>query len=157
TRANAGSFETIVTQVRIKSNSGASDYSTKAYFTNDQRHVPVLITTKLSAGEIRAELAGSEFIAVRNPPPGPSSTPTPGVSKPNSGTGNGRALESVPFKVGEQLNYQVYLPTIATPVARATFQVGKRSNYFKQDGLLFTVSAQTTNALQRLFVANEMI
>src|SRR5207253_275204 len=38
TRANAGSFETIVTQVRIKSNSGASDYSTKAYFTNDQRH-----------------------------------------------------------------------------------------------------------------------
>ena len=63
----------------------------------------------------------------------------------------------MPFKVGEQLNYQVYLPSIAAPVGRATFQVRARSKYFNQDGLLFTVTAQTTNALQTLFVANEMI
>ena len=156
-RTNAGSFDTIVTQVRIRNTSGANDYGIRVYFTNDQRHVPVLITAKLSAGEIRAELAGSEFIAVRTPPPGPGPTPTPRASTLNPGAGNGRALEGVPFKVGEQLNYQVYLPTIAAPVARATFQVGARSKYLNQDGLLFTVSAQTTNALQSLFVANEMI
>jgi hypothetical protein len=63
----------------------------------------------------------------------------------------------VPFRVGEQLNFQVYLPTIAAPVARATFQVRARSKYFNQDGLLFTVNAETTNALQTLFVANDTI
>ncbi len=155
-KTNVGSFDTIVTQLRIKNNSYANDYSTKVYFTDDQRHVPVLITAKLSAGEIRAELAGSEFIATPNPPPGQSPSPVPGAT-PRSGAGNDRALEGVPFRVGEQLNYQVYLPSIPAPVGRATFQVRARSKYFNQDGLLFTLNAQTTNALQNLFVANEVI
>jgi len=155
-RTNAGSFDTIVTQVGIRS-SGGNDYGIRVYFTNDQRHVPVLITAKLSAGEIRAELAGSEFIPTPGPTPSPlpgqSPTPTPGPGTPVAV--NDPALDRVPFKVGEQLNYQVYLPSIATPVARATFQVRARSKYFNQDGLWFTVSAQTTNALQSLFVAND--
>ena len=37
----------------------------------------------------------------------------------------------------------------------ATFHVRARSKYFDHDGFQFTVSAQTTNALQRLFVAND--
>ena len=157
TRTNAGSFDTIVTQVRIRNTAGGNDYGIRVLFTNDQRHVPVLITAKLSAGEIRAELAGSEFI----PTPGPTPSPLPGQSPtPTTGPGtpvavNDPALDRVPFKVGEQLNYQVYLPSIATPVARATFQVRARSKYFNQNGLWFTVSAQTTNALQSLFVAND--
>lgn len=154
-KTNVGSFETIVTQLRVRNNS-ADDYNIKAYFADDQRHLPVLITAKHSAGEIWAELAGSEFIATPNPPPGQSPTPMPGAT-PKSGAGNDRTLEGVPFKVGEQLNYQVYLPSIPAPVARATFQVRARSKYFNQDGLLFTLNAQTTNALQNLFVANEII
>ncbi len=155
-RTNVGSFDTIVTQLRIKNNSEANDYGTKVYFANDQRHVPVLITAKHSAGEIRAELAGSEFIRTATPPPGKSPTPVPGAT-PKSGAGNDRVLEGVPFKVGEQLNYQVHLPGIAAAVGQATFQVRARSKYFNKDGVLFTVSAQTTNALQSLFVANEII
>jgi len=154
-RTNAGSFDTIVTQARIRNTSGANDYSIRVYFTNDQRHVPVLITAKLSAGEIRAELAGSEFISTPPPHPAQGPTPQPGASTPVAV--NDPALERVPFKVGEQLNYQVYLPSIAAPVARVTYQVRARSKYFNQEGLLFTVSAQTTNALQSLFVANEVI
>ena len=154
-RTNAGSFDTIVTQARIRNTSGANDYGIRVYFTNDQRHVPVLITAKLSAGEIRAELAGSEFISTPPLHPAPSPTPPPGASTPVAV--NDPALERVPFKVGEQLNYQVYLPSIAAPVARVTYQVRARSKYFNQNGLLFTVSAQTTNALQSLFVANEVI
>ena len=159
-RTNAGSFDTIVTQVGIRNSSGGNDYGIRVFFTNDQRHVPVLITAKLSAGEIRAELAASEFISsptrpTPSPLPGQSPTPTPGPATPVAV--NDPALERVPFKVGEQLNYQVYLPSIATPVARATFQVRARAKYFNQNGLWFTVSAQTTNALQSLFVANEEI
>jgi hypothetical protein len=40
-------------------------------------------------------------------------------------------------------------------VATATFQVRARSKYFDHDGFQFTVSAQTTNALQQLFVASD--
>jgi len=154
-RTNVGSFDTIVTQVRIRNTSGANDYTTRVYFVNDQRHVPALITAKTSAGEIRAELAGSEFISTPRPPAGPSPTPVPGET-PKTGA-NDRGLEGVPFRVGEQLNYQVYLPSIAAPVARATFQVRARSKYSNQDGVLFTVNAQTSNALQSLFVANDTI
>ncbi len=157
TRKNAGSFDTIVTQVRIRNSSGGNDYPITVFFTNDQRHVPVLITAKLSAGEIRAELAGSEFIPPSARPAVQNPTAMPVTSTPNPVAVNDTPLERVPFKVGEQLNYQVYLPSITAPVARATFQVRARSKYFNQDGLLFTVSAQTSNALQNLFVANEAI
>jgi hypothetical protein len=150
-RSNVGSFNTIVTQVRVK---GAHEYNLRAYFAEGQRHVPVLITAKLSAGEIRAELAGSELIPTPNPPPGQTPTPLPGPSEPPAAN---NTLVGVPFRVGEQLNYQVYLPNIAAPIARATFQVRARSKYFNQDGLLFTVNAETTNALQTLFVADEKI
>lgn len=147
-RTNVGSFNTIVTQVRLK-----PDYGIRVYFSDDQRHVPVLITAKLSAGEIQAELAGSEFIPTPNAPPGQNPKPGPGPGAPAVG----EALEGVPFRVGEQLNYQVYLPDIAAPVGTATFQVRARSKYFNQDGVLFTLNAQTTNALQALFVANDII
>lgn len=156
-RTNAGSFDAIVTQIRIKNNSEGPDYSPTVYFSRDERHIPVLITAKLPAGEIRAELAGSELIPTPNPPPGESPTPATRATPPSSGAKNEGTLDGVPFKVGEQLNYRVYLPSIAAPVAQATFQVRARSKYFNQDGVLFTVTAQTTNALQKLFVANEII
>jgi hypothetical protein len=154
-QTNAGSFETIVTQIRIRSSSGA-DYKPTVYFSRDQRHIPVLIMARRSVGELRAELAGSELIPIPKPPPGQSPTPTPRPT-PSPGAKSEGTLEGVPFKVGEQLNYQVYLPTINAPVAEATFQVRARSKYFNQDGVLFTVTAKTTNALQKLFVANDTI
>jgi hypothetical protein len=61
----------------------------------------------------------------------------------------------LPFKVGEQLNYQVFLSSIQGSVGMATFHVRARSKYFDHDGFQFTVSAQTTNALQTLFVASD--
>jgi hypothetical protein len=153
---NAGSFYTVVAEVRIRNNSGADDYSATVFFSHDPGHEPLLITAKLSAGEIRAEQASSEFINTPKPPPGQSPGPTPPVEQ-NSGASTEGNLVGVPFKVGEQLNYQVYLPSIAAPVAQASFQVRARAKYFNQDGVLFTVTAETTNALQKLFVANEKI
>jgi hypothetical protein len=175
-KTNVGSFNTIVSQVRVRNNSQANGYRMKIYFTDDERHVPVLITAKVSAGEIRAELAGSEFIGtpvvtpkpvptpVAETPPTnhspitipaqpPSRTQPPSREQPPSG--DDTALEDLPFKVGEQLNYQVFLAGFAVPIGMASFQVRARSKYFEHDGLLFTVSAQTTNALQKLFVASD--
>lgn len=161
-KTNVGSFNTIVAQVRVRGESQGNSYELKAYFTDDQRHVPVLIVSRVSAGEIRAELAGSGFVATPTPPPAPTATPVAGTPPtrtplviPRTPDDGGAA--DLPFKVGEQLNYQVFLPSIQAPVGTATYQVRARSKYFDHDGFQFTVNAQTTNALQKLFVATDLI
>jgi hypothetical protein len=175
-KTNVGSFDTIVCGLRVRNNSQINGYGVEIYFSDDQRHIPVLITARHSAGQIRAELAGSDFVL---PPPAPTATPAPvaiapvtdplRVTTPPQGNGtppagsadppsdSSNAPGELPFKVGEQLNYQVFLPNVTLPVAAAGFQVRARSKYFDHDGLLFTLSAQTSNALQSLFVANDVI
>lgn len=162
-KTNVGSFNAIVTQVRVTNNSQANDRRIQIYFTEDERHVPVLITAKLKAGEIRAELAGSQLIPglpsktatrpveepVKQPTPAPPITSTTGSSPP--------LMVGFPFRVGEQLNYQVFLPTVQQAVGLVAFQVRPRSKYFDKDGLLLTVTAETTNAAQRVFFAKDTI
>jgi hypothetical protein len=158
-KTNVGSFDTIVSNVKIKNSTRGDDYGIRAYFSDDQRHVPVLITAKHSVGEIRAELAGSEFIAPPPVLPAPTNKPAPTKSNstPNGGAAADRLPSDLPFQVGEQLNYQVYLPNITAAAGRANFQVKARSKYLNKDGVLLTVSAQTTNALQNLFFASELV
>ena len=59
-KTKAGSFEAIATQVRISNNSTARNI--KVFFSDDERHLPVLATAKLSGGEVRAELAAADVI-----------------------------------------------------------------------------------------------
>jgi hypothetical protein len=153
---NVGSFSTIVTKVNI---SNSPLRNVKAYFSDDERHVPVLITARVGAGEMRAELAASEIVKpapvvaptpqiALNPAPLPTPAPNPTVPVSN---------DNWPFTVGEQLNYQIFIGTETTPVGIATFQVRGHSRYFEHDGFYFTVNAQTTNALARVFVARDQI
>jgi len=159
---SAGSFGALVSQVRIKNETDGDSYSLKAYFSDDQRHIPLLMTTRVSTGQLQIELAGSTFVtpAVATPTPTPKPAPgtppaRPPVAVPATPGANDADIKDLPFKVGEQLNYRLYLPNIGSPVATANFQVRARSKYFDHDGLMFTVSAQTTNALQKLFVASD--
>lgn len=161
-KTNVGSFNAIVADVRLKSDS-FGNYNFRAYFSDDQRHIPVLIIVRLSAGEVRAELAGSDFLAAPSPTPTPMPTPAPATpTRPGpvvvpAAPADDTASRDLPFKVGEQLNYQMFLPSIQASVGTATFQVRGRSKYFDHDGFQFTVNAQTTNALQKLFVANDQM
>jgi Protein of unknown function (DUF3108) len=162
-KTNVGSFNTIVTQVRVTNNSEANDRHIQIYFTEDERHVPVMLTAKLKAGEIRAELAGSQLVpglpnkATPKPTEEPIVQPTPSQPIPDRSGSSPPVLMGFPFRVGEQLNYQVYLPTVQQPVGQVAFQVRPRQKYFDKDGLLLTVSAETTNAAQRLFFAKDTI
>jgi hypothetical protein len=164
-KTSVGSFNAIVTQVRVKSDSQGNSYSIKAHFSDDQRHVPVLLIARLSAGEIRVELAGSGFVATPTVPPVASATPVPGVPTatgppvviPRTPVSDEGALNDLPFKPGEQLNYQLFLPNSPAAIATATFQVRARSKYFDHDGLWFTANAQTTNELQKLFAASDIM
>ena len=63
----------------------------------------------------------------------------------------------MPFKIGEQLNYQVFIGTNNTPMGTASFQVRGRQRYFDHDGVFLSVTAQTTGAAAALFVARDQI
>ncbi len=157
---SVGSFNAIVSQVRIKDETQGESYGLNVCFSDDQRHIPLLLTTRVSTGEIKIEIAGSTIVAppvappTRTPTPLPGTPPTTPPAIPNTPLSDDAGLGDLPFKVGEQLNYRLFLPNIPAPVATATFHVRAKSKYFDRDGLMFTANAQTTNALQKLFVAS---
>jgi hypothetical protein len=153
-RTNVGSFPAIVTQIRV---SNSSIRNLKVYFTDDEGHVPVLMTARVKAGVLTAELAGSEIVKPPDEAPpvkppivaAPAPMPTPSLPPPLS--------ENLPFKLGEQLNYQVFIGSSNTVLGQASFQVRGHSRYFDRDGVFLTVTAQTTGAAARLFVARDQI
>lgn len=155
-RTNVGSFSTLV--VEVKTNNSRLR-NIKIYFSDDERHVPVLLTGRINSGDLRAELAGSEMI---KPPPGaatsapvpitPAPNPAPAPVTPPAGLGG-----DWPFTLNEQLNYQIFVGTGTSALGTATFQVRGRSRYFERDGIFLTVTAQTTNAAARIFVAKDQI
>ena len=150
-RTNVGSFPTIATQIKINS---SLIKSIKVNFSDDPGHVPVLFTARLSTGELRAELAGSELIK----PPEARPTPTPPIAvAPIPAPAAPPRLENMPFNLGEQLNYQVFIGTSNTALGLATFQVRGRARYFDRDGLFLSVVAQTTGAAAQLFTARDQV
>ena len=164
-KTNVGSFNTIATELRVPGNSEANSYRVRIYFSDDERHVPVLITAKLKSGDIRAELAGSQFITPAQATIGTPTTPTvispttARVIPPNTGDQSiGAPLPAeLPFKAGEQLNFSISLGNSPQQVATASFQVRPRAKYFNRDGLLLAVKAQTVAAAGKLFFANDQI
>lgn len=164
-RTNVGSFNAIATQLRVPKNSAINDYSIQIFFSDDERHVPILITAKHSSGQLRAELASTQTLsagALKQPPGAPTPTPTPKPSpQPKSTPSPGPVtrpetlIGHLPFKPGEQLNYRVYLANVQQPVGLVSYQVRSRARYFDHDGLMFATTAQTTDAALRLFVAND--
>jgi hypothetical protein len=151
-RTNVGSFSTIVTQIKV---TNAPVKNLKIYFSDDERHVPVLLTARVSSGDLTAELAGSELIKppeeVPKPTPPIVAAPIPKPEAPPALSAN------LPFKIGEQLNYQVFIGANNTPLGLATFQVRGRQRYFDRDGVFLNVTAQTTGAATALFVARDQI
>lgn len=151
-RTNVGSFPTVVAQVKL---SNSSLKNIRVYFSDDPGRVPVLMTARVSNGELRAELAGSELLksADETPTPTPEIKPAPAPTPAAAPT----LSENLPFTIGEQLNYQVFIGSSNTALGLATFQVRNRSRYFDRDGVLLSVNAETTGAAARLFVAKDQI
>jgi hypothetical protein len=174
----AGSFNALAAQLRVNGNARANDYRIRVYFTDDARHLPVLVTARLKAGDVRAELASVEVLPPEQPAPGAiavaptptltaTPTPTPSV-RPTPRTqptpaGNAAAanaddqLKGLPFKVGEQLNFNFYLGTAAQPVGVASFVVRQRGRFFNREGILLSAALSTTQAGASLFPVNDQI
>ncbi|HEU4835313.1 MAG TPA: DUF3108 domain-containing protein [Pyrinomonadaceae bacterium] len=151
-RTNVGSFPTIVTEVKAN---GSPLKNIRIYFSDDERHVPVLIRARIRSGDLTAELAGSELI--KPPDEAPAPAPPVVVAPAPVPVAPPALSENLPFKIGEQLNYQVFIGTNNTPMGIATFQVRGRQRYFDRDGVFLNVTAQTTGAAASLFVAKDQI
>ncbi|MGZ8842433.1 MAG: DUF3108 domain-containing protein [Pyrinomonadaceae bacterium] len=154
-KTSVGSFDAIVTRLRIKD---YSEYDVRVYFSDDEWHVPVLLTAVSEGGaEIQAELAASAMEVPQSIAPNPRGKVDPALPNPTPTPGAARVLTSdpvrtpaplldLPFKVGEQLNYQVYLGKSTQPVGTVSFTIKNRGRYFNRDGLQFSVSAQTNGS-----------
>lgn len=163
-KTNVGSFNTIVTQLRVPKNSEANGYRVRIYFSDDERHVPVLLTARHSSGEIRIELAGSELleqsqqaaVSVVVPPNTPTPILPPGSTVVVAG-GNTQFPSELPFKAGEQLNFKVSIGGSPQAVGTIALQARARSRYFNRDGIQLGLKAQTLAAAQRLYFVNDQI
>lgn len=166
-RTNLGSFDAVVTRVSLKDR---SDYSLRIYFTDDEWHVPVLLTARGDSADIHVELAGSELIppvpnkarsttvvpanTLPTPTPTrppitlpPGTQPTSPATNPQVETGQPAAPTrlDLPFNIGEVLNYQVYLGNAKQPVGSMTFTVKGRTRFGNRDGLQLVYTAQTVS------------
>jgi hypothetical protein len=142
-KTSVGSFDAIATRVNVKS---GEDYNIRAYFSDDEWHVPVLVTARYNGANIQIELAGSALNApartsVSHPvvvpsDPKPVATPSPNVK-------TSVPPLDLPFKIGEQLNYRVFMGKVTTSVGSMSFEIKSRGRYFNRDGLQLIVNAQT--------------
>jgi hypothetical protein len=153
-RTSVGSYDAIATHVNMKS---GQDYDIRAYFSDDEWHVPVLITARYRGANIEIELAGSVVSAAQSAPPVrteiPSATPSPSPRPKATPTPGGSAIRplpplDLPFKVGEQLNYRVYMGKATTPIGSVNLEIKTRGRFFNRDALQIIVNAQTIGPAQ---------
>jgi uncharacterized protein DUF3108 len=155
-KTSVGSFDAIVTGLKIKN--GPDYYEILVYFSDDEWHVPVLLTARsYNGGDLQVEIAASAMEGPQSvapttrenvDPARPNPTPTPGAARvlTSDPIRTPPPLLDLPFKVGEQLNYQVYLGKSTQPVGTVSFVIKNRGRYFNRDGLQFSVSAQTNGS-----------
>lgn len=172
-KTNLGSSSAIVTQARVRGNPEADAYRVTVYFSDDERHVPLLITARHRAGEIRAEIASAEILTEAQPVTGATDLAQPSPTQPGippatpaaggtTGTDGGAttaatpvAEPALPFKPGDELNYNFFLGNGPQAIGTASFRVRARARYFNRDGLLLNASLQTAGAGATLFPVND--
>ena len=165
-RTSVGSFDAIVTRIKVK---GAPVYDLRVYFSDDEWHVPVLLTAKHGEeADVKAELAASSLEAPLVTPPTsragvnpqnrvPNKSPTPGPGVPSNSVLTSGSVLDLPFKIGEQLNYQVFMGKGNQPVGTLNFAFKDRGRYFNRDGLQLTASAQTTGGAAAIVAVKDQI
>ena len=178
----AGSFNTLRARVRFRNNDDADDLRLHINFSDDERRIPVLVTARVRNGEVRAALASDEIVlpvapdglaAVATPntrptpttlPPDPGNpdarprpTTTPRTAPTPTGGRAANATDELPFSVGEQLNFNFFLGNSQQPVGTASFQVRGRSRYFDREGIQFSATMATNQALDKVFSVRDQI
>ncbi len=83
--------------------------------------------------------------------------PTPPGVVPPALAGDSESASDLPFRPGEQLNFNFYAGQGSQPIGTASFQVRARARYFNREGLLLAANMQTTGAGRALFPVTDQI
>jgi hypothetical protein len=137
----AGMFSSLIASVKVHNNKRANDLDLQVFLTDDDRHIPVAVTARPKAGDIRVELA-SLVLPKTTPPPAPEVETKPTASL------------SAPFKSGEQLNYHIFVGSPGKTVGRLLYHVRDSDQYFGQTGLLVTAKAETDSGGKQILDLN---
>src|SRR5262249_49720140 len=124
----AGAFNTVC--LKVSPQKKFSKYRTSIWLTDDGKRLPVMLSAKLSFGDVRAELASAKVITRRSPALANLKilTDESGNSRMNGTNGKHGPERTLPFAIGEKLNYDIAWGNFAS-VGKASFEV-------RQQGLL---------------------
>jgi hypothetical protein len=152
----AGSFNTIC--LRVSPQKRFSKYRTALWLTDDSKKLPVLLSAKLPFGEVRAELASATITTRPSPPLGTLKvlTDESGGSGINGTNGKHGRESSLPFAIGEKLNYDIAWGKFAS-VGKASFEV--RQQGMLGDNRVFELYGEATSrgAAQTLINVNDQL
>ncbi len=148
-----GAYNTVC--VKFYPQKNFSKYRAYVWFSDDGQRLPVMITAKLSFGELRAELTS---VTVSSRPSATLSklnslTDESGKSLPPSTGGtngkHGGGEKGLPFVVGERLNYDISWGNFAS-VGRASFEVRQQGMLGRSRVFEFYGEATSTGAARTL-------
>lgn len=164
-----GAFKAVVVEIRTD-DANFNRYKPQIYFSDDERHLPVVIRLKHPRGEIRAELASVQIIPAEQeqlqpetpvqptpqpaPMASPSSTPARVRPTPRPYVENQLLAEDLPFSLGEKLQYEVLIANLS--IGNVSLQVGERKQFFGRDSVMLSAVAQP-NSSQGILKPNDRI
>ncbi len=145
-----GAFNAFVVQISTD-DKVFNRYKAKIYLSDDERHLPVLMSLKLPQGELRAELISVEIlqpepvVAVVVPPtipqPTPVIVPTPRPQPTPKPYFDNQPLEAdLPFTLGEKLDFEVL--RAGQKIASVRSEIKERKQFAARDSVLLSVTAQ---------------
>ncbi|HEX7176313.1 MAG TPA: DUF3108 domain-containing protein [Pyrinomonadaceae bacterium] len=137
-KTTVGSSNAIVAQVRVPGNRALNDYRIRIYFSDDELHLPLLVTARHPAGEIRAELTSVEMVtpqattAQPAPETGAQVKPPAGVVVLPPQTGGGVVAPPTPRPTPTPVPSTAEAPAASSnlgPPSAPPFAVGEQLNF----------------------------
>lgn len=159
-----GAYNTVL--VKFDPQKKYDKYRAHVWFSDDAQRLPVVVTTRLPIGEMRAELT-SATVAMRSLPPvvkGSNPNADPGkvmvIEPPTNGHPRVESGEpagiNLPFVVGERLSYDIAWGNFAS-VGKASFEVRQQGMLGKERVFEFYGEAASVGAARTLINVNDQL
>jgi Protein of unknown function (DUF3108) len=152
----AGNFNTIC--IKVSPQKRFSKYRTTLWLTDDSKKLPVLLSANLPFGDVRAELASATITARPSPALGKLKVLTDESGSPGINGTNGKhgRESSLPFAIGEKLNYDISWGNFAS-VGKASFEVRQQGMLGSNRVFELYGEATTRGAAQTLINVNDQL
>jgi len=163
----AGSYDAIRVDLSGRGGKDNKKYRVRAWFSDDAQHLPVLITSQLPFGEVRAELSNAVLAAVpkvtlaHGPVMDPKDLasnrpPSPDTFQPaRDGSYSSEFGREFPFSIGERLSYDVSWLNLAS-IGKVSFEVRQQGRLNNHRVFEFVGEAATVGSARAVINLNDL-